>query len=375
MSKQRIYLASPHMSEAGYELEFIKDAFDKNWISPAGENIINFEEDVKAYTKSPYAVALNSGAASLHSALRLAGVKEGDIVLCQSNTYVATANAILYEKAIPVFVDSDWDTWNISPEYLEEAIKKYPNAKAIMIVHIYGMTPKMDEILEIAKRYNVPVIEDAAESLGTFYKGKHTGTLGDYGVLSFNGNKIITTSSGGMLLTKNKEEAERALKWSAQAKDPANHFEHSEVGYTYRLSNILAGIGRGQMKVLDKRVDKKKYIFNFYKEALKDIEDITFMPTEHDFLECNYWLSAFVIDENSKVKNIDIFNELNKNNIESRIAWKPMHLQPLFKDNDFIGSNVSEDIFNRGLCLPSDTKLTDEDLNRIVSIIKNLWNK
>lgn len=375
MSKQRIYLASPHMSEEGYELEFIKDAFDKNWISPAGENIINFEEDVKAYTKSPYAVALNSGAASLHSALRLAGVKEGDIVLCQSNTYVATANAILYEKAIPVFVDSDWDTWNISPEYLEEAIKKYPNAKAIMIVHIYGMTPKMDEILEIAKRYNVPVIEDAAESLGTFYKGKHTGTLGDYGVLSFNGNKIITTSSGGMLLTKNKEEAERALKWSAQAKDPANHFEHSEVGYTYRLSNILAGIGRGQMKVLDKRVDKKKYIFNFYKEALKDIEDITFMPTEHDFLECNYWLSAFVIDENSKVKNIDIFNELNKNNIESRIAWKPMHLQPLFKDNDFIGSNVSEDIFNRGLCLPSDTKLTDEDLNRIVSIIKNLWNK
>lgn len=374
MSK-RIYLASPHMSDEGYELDFIKDAFEKNWIAPAGENIINFEEDVKSYTKSPYAVALNSGAASLQTALRLAGVKQDDIVLCQSNTYVATANAILYEKAIPVFVDSDWDTWNISPEYLEEALKKYPNAKAIMIVHIYGMTPKMDEILEIAKRYNVPVIEDAAESLGTFYKGKHTGTLGNYGVLSFNGNKIITTSSGGMLLTKNKEDAERALKWSAQAKDEANHFEHSELGYTYRLSNVLAGIGRGQMKVLDKRVEKKKYIFEYYKNALKDIKDITFMPTEHDFLECNYWLSAFLIDKNSKVKNIDIFNELNKNNVESRIAWKPMHLQPLFKDSDFIGSNVSEDIFDRGLCLPSDTKLIDEDLNRIVSIIKNLWKK
>src|SRR5690554_2176967 len=245
--KERMYLASPHMSDEGYELEFIKDAFIKNWIAPAGENITGFEEDVKKFTKSPYAVALNSGAASLHLALKLAGIKEGDIVLCQSNTYVATANAILYEKAIPVFVDSDVDTWNISPEYLEEALEKYPNAKAVMIVHIYGMTPKMDEIIEICNRYNVPLIEDAAESLGTFYKGKHTGTLGDYGALSFNGNKIITTSSGGMLLLKDEEEAKTAIKWSLQGKEEANHFHHKDVGYTYRLSNILAGIGRGQM--------------------------------------------------------------------------------------------------------------------------------
>lgn len=372
--EKRIYLASPHMSEEGYELEFIKDAFEKNWIAPAGENIKGFEEDIKEYTKSPYAVALNSGAAGLHLALRLIGVKKSDIILCQSNTYVATANAILYEKAVPVFVDSDYETWNMSPEYLEEALQKYPNAKAVMIVHIYGMTPKMDEIVEICKRYNVPLIEDAAESLGTFYKGRHTGTLGDYGVLSFNGNKIITVSTGGMLLVKDPKEAELAFKWSIQAKEEAKHFEHKDVGFTYRLSNVLAGIGRGQMKVLKKRVEKKKYIFNYYKNALKDIEDITFMPM-NDFCDSNCWLSAFTINSKSKVKNINIFDALAANNIESRIAWKPMHLQPLFKDADFIGSNVSKTLFSTGLCLPSDTKLTDEDLNRIIGIIKGLWNK
>lgn len=372
--KKRQYIASPHMSEEGYELEFIKDAFAKNWISPAGDNIIGFEEDIKKYTKSPYAVALNSGAAGLHFALKFAGVKEGDIVLCQSNTYVATANAILYEKAIPVFVDSDLDTWNMSPEYLEEALKKYSNAKAVIIVHIYGMTPKMDEIMKICYKYNVVLIEDAAESLGTFYKGKHTGTFGDYGVLSFNGNKVITTSTGGMLLLKDEEKAKRAVKWSLQAKEDAKHFQHEEVGYTYRLSNILAGIGRGQMKVLEKRVQKKKYIYNYYKESFNDIKDITFMPM-NDWCDCNCWLTSFIINPKSYVKNNDIFDELAKNNIESRIAWKPMHLQPLFKECDFIGLDVSENIFKTGLCLPSDTKMTNNDLDIVVDIIKKLFNK
>lgn len=368
---KKIYLASPHMSDEGFELEYIKEAFETNWISPVGANIDAFEKDICEFTKSPYAVALNSGASALHFALKLAGVREGDIVFCQSNTYVATANAILYVGAIPVFIDSELETWNLSPEYLEEAFSKYPNAKAVLVVHIYGMSAKMDEIKAICKKYGAKLIEDAAESLGTFYKGKHTGTIGDYGILSFNGNKIITTSTGGMLLTKNKDEMNIAKKWSLQSKEPSKFFEHHEVGYTYRMSNILAGIGRGQMKILKDRIQKKKYINNYYKEKLKDITEIEFMPTYQD-CDSNFWLNAILV-HGDKVSVIDIMNALEKENIESRLAWKPMHLQPLFNNNDYIGSKNAESIFKNGICLPSDTKLTDTDLDRIINIIKGLF--
>ena len=368
--KERIYLASPHMSDEGYEMEFIKEAFDTNWIAPFGANLDGFEKELCDYTGAENAVALNSGAAALHFALKLAGVKEGDIVFCQSLTYVATANAILYDKAIPVFIDSDYESWNISPEYLEEAFKKYPNVKAVMVVHIYGMSAKMDEIRALCNKYNVPLIEDAAESLGTTYKGKQTGTLSDYGVYSFNGNKIITTSTGGMLVSDNKEGLARAKRWSIQAKDEARYFQHSEVGYTYRMSNILAGIGRGQLKVLDQRVQKKKYIYNYYKNALKDIKDISFMPM-NDWQDSNCWLTSIQLKGN--VKPLDIMLALEEDNIESRLAWKPMHLQPVFDGYDFVGSEVSETLFKNGICLPSDTKLTDEQLDRIINIVKGLW--
>ncbi len=368
---KRIYLASPHMSEENYELAFIKEAFDTNWISPVGANLDGFEKDVCEFTGSPYAVALNSGASSLHFALKLAGVKQDDIVFCQTQTYVATANAILYEKATPVFIDSELDTWNMSPEYLKEAFKKYPNAKAVLVVHIYGMSAKMDEIVAICKEHGAALIEDAAESLGTFYKNRHTGTLGDYGILSFNGNKIITTSTGGMLLSKKQEDILTAKRWSLQAKEDARYFEHKEVGYTHRMSNILAGIGRGQMKVLKSRIEKKKYIFEYYKKGLSDIKEISFMPMSED-CDSNCWLTSIQI-EKSKIKPLDIMMALEKENIESRLAWKPMHLQPLFRDNDFIGKDVSETLFKNGICLPSDTKLTDNDLDRIIGIIKELW--
>lgn len=368
--KERIYLASPHMSDEGYEMAYIQEAFATNWIAPAGKNIEAFEQALCDYTGAEHAAALNSGAAALHFALKLSGVKQGDRVLCQTMTYAATSNAILYEKAIPVFIDSDYESWNISPEYLEEALKKYDNVKAVMIVHLYGMSAKMDEIVALCKKYNVALIEDAAESLGTTYKGKHTGTFGDYGVYSFNGNKIITTSTGGMLVSKNKEAIDRAKKWSIQAKEDARHFEHAEVGYTYKMSNILAGIGRGQLKVLELRKAKKQYIYNYYKNVLKDIKDISFMPM-NEWNDPNCWLTS--IQLKGKIKPLDIMMALEQKNIESRLAWKPMHLQPVYKGLDYVGSDVSETLFNNGICLPSDTKLTDEQLDRIISIVKGLW--
>lgn len=368
---KRIYLASPHMSDEGYEQSFIKEAFDSNWIAPAGANIDNFEKELSDYVGIPYATALTSCTAALHAAVRLTGATTGDVVFCQTYTYVATANAILYEGATPVFIDSEPDTWNMCPKALEEAFKKYKNVKAVMVVHIYGMAAKMDELLEICNRYNVPLIEDAAESLGSLYKGKHTGTLGTYGCYSFNGNKIITTSLGGMFVSRNREEVERVRNWSAQAKVPAPYFQHEEVGYTTRMSNVLAGIGRGQLKVLEKRVEKKRYIYNYYKKGLSDIKEISFMPIHDDINRSNCWLTALQIE--GKVKPIDIKNALEENNIESRLAWKPMHLQPLFKDCDFVGTNVAETLYNKGICLPSDTKLTDDDLDRIIGIIRGLF--
>ena len=367
--KEKIYLASPHMSDEGYEQEFVKKAFDTNWIAPLGPNVTNFEKEVCEKVGIGYAAALVSGTAAIHMALRACGVGEGDIVLCQSLTFSATANPIIYEKAIPVFIDSDYETWNMSPKYLEEALIKYPNAKAVIVVHLYGLSADMDIIVELCKKYNVTLIEDAAESLGTTYKGKYTGTFGDYGILSFNGNKIITTSGGGMLLSNNQERIEKVRFWSTQARDNARHYQHSELGFNYRMSNVVAGIGRGQLKVLDKRVEKKQYIHNYYKENLKDIKDIEFMPI-NDWNSPNCWLTSVILK--GDVKPIDIIEALEKENIESRPLWKPMHKQPFFEKYDYIGSNVSENIFNNGLCLPSDTKITDEQLNQITSIIRGL---
>ena len=371
-NNERIYLASPHMSEEGYELAYIQEAFDTNWIAPAGQIITDFENDLCHYTGAKHAAALNSAAAALHLALKLAGVKEGDQVLCQSLTYAATANAILYEKAVPIFVDSDYETWNMCPKRLEEALIKFPNVKAVMLVHIYGMAAEMDAIMALCEKYDVPLIEDAAESLGTFYKGQHTGTFGMFGAISFNGNKIITTSTGGMLLSHDKAPIERARKWSLQAKEDAPYFQHEEIGYTYRLSNVLAGIGRGQMKVLDQRVAKKQYIYEYYKKALGSLEGVSFMPMREE-MECNCWLTAIQIHQ-PNIKPIDIFNALEKENIECRLAWKPMHLQPVFASFETVGGAVCEDLFEHGLVLPSDTKLTDKQLDRIINIIRSFWH-
>jgi DegT/DnrJ/EryC1/StrS aminotransferase family. len=358
------------MSDEGYEMQFIREAFDTNWIAPLGENVNQFEKEFAKKVGSKAAVALSSGTAAIHMALKAAGVGEGDIVFCQSLTFAASANPIIYQNAIPVFIDSDYETWNMSPEALEEAFKKYPNVKAVIVVHLYGLSADMDKIMEICNRYNVPVIEDAAESLGTYYKGKATGTIGKYGVYSFNGNKIITTSGGGMLVSDDEERIEKVRFWATQARDKARHYQHSELGYNYRLSNIVAGIGRGQLKVLDQRIEKKKYIFEFYKRELEHLDGIQFMPI-NDWNEPNYWLSCMTVT--GKVRPIDIILALEEENIESRPLWKPMHLQPYYKEYDFIGSDVSEKLFENGVCLPSDTKMTDEDLQRVVDTIKKLW--
>ena len=359
------------MSDEGYEMEYIKEAFDTNWIAPLGANVDGFEKELAAKVGSKYAVALVSGTAAIHMALKAAGVGKGDIVFCQDLTFSATANPIIYQNATPVFIDSDYKTWNMDPKALKEAFEKYyGQVKAVIVVHLYGLSANMDKIIEICNKYNVTVIEDAAESLGTYYKGKHTGTFGKFGVFSFNGNKIITTSGGGMLVSDNEEKIQRVRFWSTQSRDKAKHYQHSEIGYNYRMSNIVAGIGRGQLKVLDKRIDKKKYIFEFYKRELGQLEGVDFMPI-NDWNEPNYWLSCIML--NGKVKPLDIMVKLEKENIETRPIWKPMHLQPFFAKYDYIGGDVSENLFENGVCLPSDTKMTDEDISRICEIIKGLW--
>lgn len=367
---EKIYLSSPHMSDEGYEMEYIKEAFDTNWIAPLGKNVNEFENELARKVNIKSAAALVSGTAAIHLALKSAGVGEGDIVFCQSLTFSATANPIIYQNAIPVFIDSDHETWNMDLKALEEAFEKYPNVKAVIVVHLYGLSANMDKIVELCKKHNVALIEDAAESLGTTYKGKHTGTFGDYGIFSFNGNKIITTSGGGMLVSNDEEKIEKARFWSTQARDKARHYQHSELGYNYRMSNIVAGIGRGQLKVLDKRVVKKKYIFEYYKRELKDLEGIDFMPI-NEWNDPNCWLSCITLS--GKVRPLDIMEALEKENIESRPIWKPMHLQPYFEKYDYIGGNVGETLFENGVCLPSDTKMSDGDLERIVKIIKGLW--
>lgn len=367
---EKIWLSSPHMSDEGYEMEYIQEAFDTNWIAPLGKNVNEFENELSAKVGSKSAAALSSGTAAIHLALKAAGVGEGDIVFCQSLTFSASANPIIYQNAIPVFIDSNYETWNMDPKALEEAFKKYPEVKAVIVVHLYGLSADMDKIVELCKKHNVVLVEDAAESLGTYYKEKHTGTFGEYGIFSFNGNKIITTSGGGMLVSDNEERIAKIRFWATQSRDKARHYQHSEIGFNYRMSNIVAGIGRGQLKVLDKRVEKKKYIFEYYKRELGELEGIEFMPI-NEWNEPNYWLSCITLS--GKVRPLDIMEALEKENIESRPIWKPMHLQPFFKKYDYIGKDVSEQLFENGVCLPSDTKMTDGDLERIVKIIKGLW--
>ncbi|MED3644668.1 aminotransferase class I/II-fold pyridoxal phosphate-dependent enzyme [Caldifermentibacillus hisashii] len=369
---KRIYLSSPHMSDEGYERMYVKEAFDTNWIAPLGKNVDEFERELAEKVGSKTAAALSSGTAAIHMALKAAGVGEGDIVFCPTLTFAATANPIIYQNAIPVFIDSDFETWNMSPAALEEAFEKYPNVKAVIVVHLYGLSADMDRIMEICKKHNVTVIEDAAESLGTTYKGKHTGTIGDYGIFSFNGNKIITTSGGGMLVSDNEERISKVRFWATQSRDKARHYQHSELGYNYRMSNVVAGIGRGQLKVLDERVAKKRYIFEYYKRELSGLEGLEFMPS-NDWNEPNYWLSTMILT--GKVRPIEVIDALENENIESRPVWKPMHMQPYFEKYDFIGLNVSEKLFKNGVCLPSDTKMTDDDLERVCRIIKELWSE
>ena len=373
-----IYLASPHISEEGYEQQYVKEAFDTNWIAPLGKNVNEFEKELAAYVGAKDAAALSAGSAALHLALKAAGVKAGDIVFCQDLTFSATANPIAYEKAIPVFIDSDYETWNMSPEALERAFEKYPDVKAVMPVHLYGLPANMDRIMEICKKHGVPVIEDAAESLGSLYHGQYTGTFGDYGAFSFNGNKIITTSGGGMLVCNLPEEQakERIAKvrfWATQAREKARHYEHKEIGYNYRMSNIVAGIGRGQMKVLNQRIEQKRHIFAYYQEHLGDLKGLSFMPL-HENERANCWLSVIQLAPDCKVRPLDVMVALEQGDIESRPVWKPMHMQPVFADCDYINNGkVGESLFENGVCLPSDTKMTDEDLKGICTIIRGLW--
>ncbi|MFP7483457.1 aminotransferase class I/II-fold pyridoxal phosphate-dependent enzyme [Priestia filamentosa] len=368
--QDRIFLSSPHMSEEGYEMEYVKEAFDTNWIAPLGENVNKFEEELATKVGSKSAAALSSGTAAIHLALKAAGVEAGDIVFCPTLTFSATVNPIIYQNATPVFIDSNEETWNMCPEALEEAFTKYPNVKAVIVVHLYGLSADMDKITELCTKHNVPLIEDAAESLGTYYKGKHTGTFGDYGIFSFNGNKIITTSGGGMLVSNNEEKISKARFWATQSRDQARHYQHSELGFNYRMSNVVAGIGRGQLKVLDQRVEKKREIFSYYKEQLEGLEGIEFMPS-NAWDEPNYWLSSMTL--NGQVRPLDVMEALEKENIESRPVWKPMHMQPFFEKYDHIGDGTAEKLFENGVCLPSDTKMTSDDLKRVVNIIKKLW--
>ncbi|GGA65107.1 DegT/DnrJ/EryC1/StrS family aminotransferase [Ornithinibacillus halotolerans] len=369
-TKERIYLSSPHMSEEGYEQLYVQEAFDTNWIAPLGANVDGFERELAEKVGSKAAAALSSGTAAIHMALRAAGVGKDDIVFCPTLTFSATANPIIYQNAIPVFIDSDYETWNMSPKALEDAFQKYPEVKAVIVVHLYGLSADMDKIMDICRKHDVVIIEDAAESLGTYYKGKHTGTIGDYGIFSFNGNKIITTSGGGMLVSDNEERIVKVRFWATQSRDQARHYQHSELGFNYRMSNVVAGIGRGQLKVLDQRVEKKRYIFEFYRRELGLLDGVEFMPS-NEWDKPNYWLSSMLLT--GKVKPIDVMEALEKENIESRPVWKPMHMQPFFKEYDFIGEGVSEKLFQNGICLPSDTKMTDEDLERVCSTIKELW--
>lgn len=367
---QKIWLSKPHMG--GGEQKYIKEAFDANWIAPLGANVNGFESDLKTYLDKDIEVAaLSAGTAAIHLALILAGVERDDEVICQSMTFSASANPIAYLGANPIFVDSEKDTWNICPNALEDAIKnrlsKGKKPKAIVAVHLYGMPYKHDEIKSISEKYDIPIIEDSAEALGSEYKGQKCGTLGDFGILSFNGNKIITTSGGGALITKNKKLKEKAVFLATQARDDAPHYQHSHIGYNYRLSNVTAGIGRGQMEVLQDRVKKRREINEFYSKIFNNFDEVCLLKEPSDIYYSNFWLSSIMFKGEKSFENREKLriNFDNKHFIESRPLWKPMHLQPVFKDALYFGGNVSEELFKSGLCLPSGSNLTENELERI----------
>ena len=372
--KPRIWLSSPHMG--GNELKYVQEAFQDNWIAPLGPHVDNFEKDICKYTGASHAAALSSGTAALHLALILLNVQRGDEVICSSFTFSASANPITYLGATPVFIDSEPVTWNMSPEFLEKAIKeriaKGKKPKVIIAVHLYGQPAKIEEIISVADQYEIPVIEDAAESLGATYKNKMTGTFGAMGIFSFNGNKIITTSGGGTLVSERKELIDKARFLATQARDPAPHYEHSEIGYNYRMSNVLAGIGRGQMEVLPERIKKRRSNFEYYVKKFNDIGEIKFLP-EYANTYANRWLTCITLDKKSKVSREDIRLALEKENIESRPLWKPMHLQPVFSQYPFFGNGFCEELFQAGLCLPSGSNLSNEDLERVSTVVKNLF--
>lgn len=386
--EQKIFLSSPHMG--GAEQKFISEAFMQNWIAPLGPNVSGFEEDVQDYLKKSsttraeefskfHVAALSSGTAALHLALILIGVKPGDEVICQSLTFAASANPIAYLGATPVFIDSEPETLNLSPKFLEKAIKerisKGQKPKAIIAVHLYGMPYKIEEIHSIAENYDIPIIEDSAEALGSSYKNRKCGTFGDLAIFSFNGNKIITTSGGGALVSRQKLIKEKAIFLATQARDEAPHYQHSEIGYNYRLSNICAGIGRGQMLVLDEHVAKRREMHDFYLKLFENIPEVIIYKEPNNDYFCNHWLTVIRInDQTGKYKVEDLRLKLEKFNIESRPLWKPMHLQPVFEAAPFYGENIASEAFKNSLCLPSGSNLNSEDKNRIKDAIKGFFD-
>ena len=373
--QSKIWLSSPHMG--GSERKYVNEAFDTNWVAPLGPNVNGLEQDIAGFLKGKHGhevhvAALSSGTAAIHLGLILLDVKAGDEVICQSMTFSASANPIAYQGAIPVFVDSERDTWNMSPEFLEAAIKdriaKGKKPKAIIPVHLYGMPAKIKEILAIAQQYDIPVLEDAAEALGSYTDDQYCGTFGEIAALSFNGNKIITTSGGGALVAKNAVVAEKARFLSTQARDAAPHYQHSHIGYNYRMSNICAGIGRGQMEVLNERVQQRRANYDWYTSVLRDTEGIEFLPEPEGYYS-NRWLTTVLIKHPSKTRE-DLRIALDAENIEARPLWKPMHCQPVFKDAPFYGDGTSEILFRDGLCLPSGSNLTQEEKNRVLKQIR-----
>lgn len=370
--ENRIWLSSPHIDDK--ELAYVLDAFATNWIAPLGPNVDGFERDLEAFLGSGVQVAaLSSGTAALHLALVILGVTRGDEVICQSMTFSASANPIAYQGATPVFVDSEESTWNMSPELLETAIldrmKKGKKPKAIIVVHLYGMPAQMDRIMEIASAHEIPVIEDAAEALGSTYKGRQLGTFGDMGILSFNGNKIITTSGGGALVSANEKWVSKARFLATQARDPAPHYQHSQIGYNYRISNVCAGIGRGQMEVLPLRVEQRRSNFEFYRNALSDMDELNFAAEPSVDYFSNHWLTTLLVESDDFTKE-DIYSALLEDDIESRPLWKPMHLQPVFAGAPFYGDGTSEKLFKKGLCLPSGSNLTGSQRQRVTEGIR-----
>lgn len=373
----RILLSVPHLGEL--ERHYIHEALDTNWVAPVGPNIDAFESELGTYVGSKHALAVTSGTAAIHLALRVLGVDQGDVVLCSSFTFIASCNPILYQGATPVFIDSEPDTWNMCPNALETALKscdergKLP--KAIIVVHLYGQSARMEPIMALANRYGIPVVEDAAESMGAFHQGRHTGTIGTMGIYSFNGNKIITTSGGGMLVSDEKELIDKARFLSTQAKDDAPYYLHTEVGYNYRMSNILAGIGRGQLKVLDQRVKRRRELFERYEQELDDIEILKWMPElEQDY--SNRWLSVCILDpDKSDITAQEFIDELSRQGMEARRAWKPMHTQPLFENAEYFSAgNVSycDDLFEQAICLPSGSNMTDAEQMSVIRAIRNI---